>query len=58
VAHDRPQISSDGTGLGASWHLEEVQVTDTVRGVTVTFPCGKWLDPSDPSSLDQTLLPR
>ncbi|KAJ9526209.1 hypothetical protein QJQ45_009677 [Haematococcus lacustris] len=36
----------------------QVEVTDTVRGLTTTFPCGCWLDPSDPPSLEQTLLPR
>ena len=53
-----PQITSDGSGLGASWHLDQVEVTDTVRGVTVAFPCGQWLDPSDASTLTQILLPR
>lgn len=49
---------SDGSGLGASWHLDQVEVTDTVRGITVAFPCGEWLDPSDPMSLTKVLFPR
>jgi lipoxygenase homology domain-containing protein 1 len=52
------QITSDGSGLGASWHLNEVEVTDTIRGAAVAFPCGAWLDPAQPGSLDQTLQPR
>ena len=51
-------MSSDGSGLGAAWHLASVEVLDTSRGILTSFPCGKWLEPSkDPASLQQTLLP-
>lgn len=53
-----PQVTSDGSGLGGAWHLSEVEIFDTVRNRTTVFPCGKWLEPSDMSSLQQTLLPR
>jgi len=39
------QVTSDGKGLGASWHLQQVEVTDTIRGVcpsptlTALAPC-------------------
>lgn len=51
------QVTSDGGGLGSSWHLNEVEVTDTLRNKTIVFPCGQWLDPGDMASLTQTLLP-
>ena len=47
------QVTSDGSGLGAAWHLEQVTIVDTNRGVSTVFPCGEWLDPSDMSSLVQ-----
>ncbi|KAG2499991.1 hypothetical protein HYH03_002273 [Edaphochlamys debaryana] len=50
-------VTSDGGGFGAAWHLAEVEVLDTVRNRTTVFPCGKWLDPKDMASLQQTLLP-
>eukprot|EP00798_Chlamydomonas_sp_ICE-L_P018433 gene18433-24909_t len=32
------------------------EVSDTVRGISTTFLCGEWLDPSDPMSLQSTLV--
>ena len=52
------QITSDGSGLGAAWHLQEVEVLDTARGKAYTFPCEAWLDPKDMSSLTQVRVPR
>ncbi|KAG1672531.1 hypothetical protein FOA52_002840, partial [Chlamydomonas sp. UWO 241] len=54
----RVVVTSDGAGFGGAWHLEEISVLDTVRGVETVFPCGEWLEPKDPMSLCQTLLPR
>lgn len=54
----QPQVASDGSGLGAAWHLNEVEILDTARNRITVFPCGAWLDPSDMASLTQTLLPR
>ncbi|KAG2450199.1 hypothetical protein HYH02_000301 [Chlamydomonas schloesseri] len=51
-------VASDGSGLGAAWHLNEVEILDTARNRITVFPCGAWLDPSDMASLTQTLLPR
>ncbi len=51
-------MASDGSGLGAAWHLNEVEILDTARNRVTVFPCGTWLDPSDMASLTQTLLPR
>uniref|UniRef100_A0A7S3VHN2 PLAT domain-containing protein n=1 Tax=Dunaliella tertiolecta TaxID=3047 RepID=A0A7S3VHN2_DUNTE len=54
----RVMVTSDGSGIGGSWHLNQVEVTDTVRGETQYFPCNEWLDPAEPMSLNKTLLPR
>ncbi|KAF5837533.1 hypothetical protein DUNSADRAFT_4226 [Dunaliella salina] len=54
----RVMVTSDGSGVGGSWHLNQVEVTDTIRGETQYFPCNEWLDPADPMSLNKTLLPR
>lgn len=54
----RLQVTSDGSGLGGAWHLDQIEVTDTVRGMAVVFPCGEWLDPSDPMTLNKVLFPR
>ena len=29
------QVTSDGSGLGAAWHLEQVTIVDTNRGVFI-----------------------
>jgi hypothetical protein len=38
-----PSIGHDGTGTGAGWFLEKVEVTDLSTGAEFTFPCGRWL---------------
>ena len=51
-------VTSDGSGFGAAWHLESIEVTGTNNSnVPVVFPCNEWLDPKDPMSLQKTLLP-
>ena len=55
----RVTVTSDGAGLGSSWHLDHVEVVDTTRSVSAVFPCCRWLDGrADPMSLTQVLLPR
>lgn len=52
-------MTSDGRGAGPAWHLDSVEVVNTVRSTSVVFPCARWLDgKADPMSLTQTLLPR
>ena len=46
-------MTSDGSGLGAAWHLDQVEVFDTTRAASTVFPCGEWLDPKDPMTLQQ-----
>lgn len=52
------QLSSDGSGLSSSWHVDQVEVVDTLRSVSTVFPCNRWFDKKDPMSLQQPLLPR
>lgn len=47
------QVTSDGSGLGSSWHLAEVEITDTVRNTTTVFPCEEWVEKET-----KTLFPR
>ncbi|KAF5829935.1 hypothetical protein DUNSADRAFT_15291, partial [Dunaliella salina] len=54
---ERIEVRSCVKGLFGSWHLEFVRITDCVRGVTLMFPCGNWLDRRRPESLLQILLP-
>jgi len=30
-------------GLGAAWHLSDIEVEDTSTGQKYSFPCGRWL---------------
>lgn len=39
------QVTSDGSGFGGAWHLDQIEVLDTVRGVSTVFPCGEWFEP-------------
>ena len=50
------QVTSDGSGLGAAWHLDQVEVFDTTRAASTVFPCGEWLDPKDPMTLQQVCV--
>lgn len=39
------QIGHDGSGMGAAWHLNRVEVTNTASGgERATFVADKWLD--------------
>lgn len=44
-------VHHDNTGVGASWFLEQVEVTEGPEGGrdqrTVRFPCGRWLEECD-----------
>jgi len=51
------QVTSDGKGFGGAWHLDYVEVWNMATGECTSFPCGKWLTPKDPMSLQQTLVP-
>lgn len=37
-------VRSDGSGPGPAWHLQEVAVTDSQSGISVSFPAFRWLD--------------
>ena len=38
------KIEHDGAGLGASWCLDHVAVTNQKSGDKYTFPCSEWID--------------
>ncbi|GIL93966.1 hypothetical protein Vretimale_245 [Volvox reticuliferus] len=38
------EIWHDGTGFGAGWHLDYVEVHSSATGKVYYFPCGRWLD--------------
>lgn len=44
---EKIRIGHDGSGFGAGWHLDKVEIrrlNDSGKGsVTYTFPCGRWL---------------
>jgi hypothetical protein len=50
------QVTSDGSGFGGAWHLDHVEVWNMATGECTAFPCGKWLTPKDPMSLQQVSL--
>jgi len=37
-------IGHDNAGLGASWYLGSVEVTELGSGTTYVFPCEQWFD--------------
>jgi lipoxygenase homology domain-containing protein 1 len=37
-------IGHDNSGLGAAWHLSQVEVFSPVAQKTWTFPCDDWLE--------------
>ena len=52
----RLDVKSDGSGLGAAWHLDHVEVTCSQNSDhVVMFPCGQWLDKN--VGLDKRLKP-
>lgn len=38
------KIRSNGSGLGAPWHLGKIEVTCSSDGQMVTFPFSNWID--------------
>ena len=43
---DTVGIKHDNKGLGAAWHLQQVEVRNESTGEVGMFPCDKWLDAS------------
>jgi lipoxygenase homology domain-containing protein 1 len=54
----RLKIWHDSSGLGPAWHLAQVTVHSTARGVLWTYPCHAWLQCSsaEPSGNVRELL--
>ncbi|KXZ56858.1 hypothetical protein GPECTOR_1g774 [Gonium pectorale] len=38
------KIRSTGSGLGAAWHLNKIEVLSTATGEKLVFPFAKWID--------------
>ncbi|XP_061409799.1 lipoxygenase homology domain-containing protein 1-like isoform X3 [Lethenteron reissneri] len=52
----RLRVWHDSKGLGAGWHLAEIEVRDEVAGQTFTFPCNRWLaDDEDDKKTEREL---
>ncbi|GFR41097.1 hypothetical protein Agub_g1741 [Astrephomene gubernaculifera] len=49
------KIRSSGTGLGAAWHLNKVEVQSTATGEKLVFPFAKWVD--EKNGLEHVLWP-
>lgn len=41
------RIGHDGRGLGASWHLDRVEIDVASQGKRYVFKCGRWLSTSE-----------
>nr|KAI8760088.1 lipoxygenase homology domain-containing protein 1-like [Biomphalaria glabrata] len=59
---EKLRIGHDGSGFGAAWHLDKVEVRrlhDSGKGsVTYTFPCNRWLaKDEDDGAIERELLP-
>ncbi len=39
---DRIKIRSDGGGLGASWHLQQVDIMSSATNTSYNFPFNNW----------------
>ena len=50
-------VEHDGTGWYAGWHLDYLEVTDTVAKRRYHFPCGQWLDKTKEPKLTKQRLP-
>ena len=48
---DEQGIIGDGTGMGAGWHLDRIDVRSELSGRGWSFPCGQWLDKSEGDGL-------
>ena len=44
-------VRHDGTGMGAGWHLDRIDVWSELSGRGWSFPCGQWLDKSEGDGL-------
>lgn len=49
------KIRSSGSGLGAAWHLNKIEVQSTATGEKLVFPFGKWVD--EKNGLEHVLWP-
>ena len=45
-------VRHDNKGLGAAWHLEQVEVVQPFSRKTLFFPCNDWLQKSKETGLD------
>lgn len=50
-------VGHDNTGLGPSWHLEHMKITNTATGQTFFFPCRQWFDTRIGDGLLERILP-
>ncbi|KAG2501257.1 hypothetical protein HYH03_001064 [Edaphochlamys debaryana] len=51
-------VGHDDTGMGASWHLEYVEVFDVNTGMTWYFECNAWLSSTEEDcKLERLLMP-
>eukprot|EP00798_Chlamydomonas_sp_ICE-L_P013676 gene13676-19564_t len=50
-------IGHDNTGQGSSWHLEQVDITDTTSGQTWFFECNDWLSQNEGDGRIERQLP-
>lgn len=41
---ERVRVRSSGTGLGAAWHLERIDVVSSATNTQYAFPFGQWVD--------------
>ncbi|PNH12713.1 Lipoxygenase y domain-containing protein 1 [Tetrabaena socialis] len=49
------KVRSSGTGLGAAWHLNKLEVQSTATSEKLVFPFAKWID--DKNGLEHILYP-
>ncbi|KAG2432966.1 hypothetical protein HXX76_008694 [Chlamydomonas incerta] len=50
-------VGHDNSGMGASWHLEHVEVYDSTTGVTWYFECNAWLSATEEDCKLERVLP-
>ena len=49
----RLRVRHDGTGMGAGWFLDHIDVRSELTGNGWSFPCNKWLDTDEADGLIQ-----
>lgn len=49
----RLRVRHDGTGMGAGWFLDHIDVRSELTGNGWSFPCNKWLDTNEADGLIQ-----